>query len=327
MSKGKCSFLILCCLLLFGSSCTPFSPEKKAPEEILSLNLVLTNDSLLYLPLYVALEQNFFADTNLAVQLHLTEPKKALTGLQRGEYDFMCGGAPPVFYAYQQKQEKLIMLGQIATSSGYFLLARPTNLPFSWPETKGKIIICPGSGEAATLALEYLLRQHNLRPFLDLHLINNLPPTLQKGAFLGGTADLILLDEPRATLLEKSDKGQVITSLVEALNLQLPTVIFTTQSQLEQKKVASQKLMRGLQKGQTWLNDHSPEEIATLAFKFFPKTEEKTLLRGICRYKNLGCWATIKLTEKDLEPLHQILEAAQELTAPLPLSELFMNQS
>jgi len=46
-----------------------------------------------------------------------------------------------------------------------------------------------------------------------------------------------------------------------------------------------------LQQGLNWVQKHSPEEIASIAQNFFPEQEEKTLLRGICRYKNLGCWS------------------------------------
>jgi len=65
-----------------------------------------------------------------------------------------------------------------------------------------------------------------------------------------------------------------------------------------------------------------------LAQEFFPEQEEKTLLRGIGRYKNMGCWPeTSELTEKELQELQQILLEAQELNSPLPLYELFTSFS
>ena len=321
--------IILLCLTLFCTGCDFFprlekeTPPKESPAQ---LTIVYTEDSFLYLPLYVALQQKYFQKENLTINLQKTNKQAALTGLRTDEFDLMCSGPENVFYAYQQEEEeKLIMLGQIATKTGHFLLARKIEAPFTWPEVKGKIIIGTGSGDVATIALEHLLRKHDLRPFLDVHIINNLPLPLQAGTFLSGTAQFILATEPTATLLEKDEAGLVVTSLAEQLKVNIPTVFFTTKSQLQENKEVYQRFIMALQQGLNWVQKHSQEEIASIAQNFFPEQEEKTLLRGICRYKNLGCWSkTPLLTEKDLQPLQQLLLEAQELTSPLPLYELFI---
>ncbi|MGI6588378.1 MAG: ABC transporter substrate-binding protein [Peptococcia bacterium] len=330
MKKLKPYFrIILLCLILFCTGCDFFprlekeTPKKESPAQ---LTIVYTEDSFLYLPFYVALHQKYFQKENLTIKLQKTNNQEALTGLQTGDYHLLLGGAENVFYAYQQGQEdKLIMLGQIAIKTGHFLLARNSEAPFTWSNVKGKVIISTGSGDTATIALEHLLRKHDLRPFLDVHIINNLPLPLRAGTFLSGTAQFILATEPTATLLEKEEAGQVVTSLDEQLEINIPIVFFTTKSQLNEKKETYRKFIMALQQGLNWLQKHSPEEIATVAQNFFPEQEEKILLRGICRYKNIGCWSeTPLLTDKDLLPIQQLLLEAQELTSPLPLYELFV---
>lgn len=328
MSKPKpCFGVIVLCLALFcpGCSLLPRLEKEEPPKEATAqLTIVYAEDSLLYLPLYTAINQDFFQKENLIINLQKTNSQEALTGLRTGAYNLMLSGAETVFYAYQQdEKDKLIMLGQTAIKTGHFLLARKSEEPFTWKEVKGKVIISTASGEASTIALESILGKQDLRPFLDVHLINNLPSALRPGTFLSGTAQFMLATEPIATLSEKEGAGQVVASLDEQLGVNIPTVFLTTKNRLKEDQELYQKFINALQQGLTWVHEHSPEEIATIAQSFFPEQEEKVLLRGICRYKNLGCWPeTPLLTEKALLPFQQILLDTRELNSPLPLYEL-----
>ncbi|MDD4665949.1 MAG: ABC transporter substrate-binding protein [Clostridia bacterium] len=312
-------------LCLQGCRLSPHLEKEEPPQEpTAQLTIAYTEDSLLYLPLYVAINQDFFQKENLIINLQRTNSQEAVEGLRTGQYDLMLNGAEIGFYVYQQEHEdKLVFIGQTAIKNGSFLLARKNEETFTWSAVKGKVIISTASGDTSTIILENILRQHRLRPFLDVHLINNLPPLLRPGTFSGGTAHFILTTEPTATILEKEEAGQVVASLDEQLQVNVPTVFITTKSQLKENQELYQRFITALQQGLSWVNQHSPEEIATVAQSFFPEQEEKILLRGICRYKNLGCWPeTPLLTGKELLPLQQLLLDAQELNSPLPLHEL-----
>lgn len=319
--------LTVFCLILWTSSCTPFSPESPRQDAPATINIAFYEDSLLLLPLYIAQEQDYFRQEKLTINFAKTEQKEALTELAEGNYDLLVAGAENAFYAYHREEvNRILLLGKIAHHCGYFLLTRSPENPFSGAKMKGKTIICPGSGENTTLALVQLLAQHNLRPFLDVHLLNNLPLSLQMGTFLAGTAQFILAPEPRATLLEKEETAQVISSLDHVLPPPIPLTLLTSRNQLLKNNETYQNFLSALAKGLIWLEEHTPEEVANLAQQYFPGIEEKILLRGICRYKNLGSWShSPYLTTQDLESCATLLQETKELPTPLPLLELFVS--
>lgn len=318
--------LITISLLLLLQGCSPFQDSETEEEvkELSTLTIVYQEDSLLYLPLYAAIKQGFFEQEKLTIELIKTTGQEAVTGLDSGQkYDLMLGGPEIGFYRYQQEeQEMIVFIGQIASKNGYFLLTRMKEKPFSWEQVKGKVIIGLNSGEAAQVSLENVLRKQHLRPFLDVHMVNNLPAALRSGIFSSGTGQFILCAEPLATILEKEELGLVVASLHDVLGINTPTVLMANKTCYQEKGELFQRLNKALRHGLTWVEEKSPEEIALVAKDYFPKQDERILLRGICRYKNMGCWpGTTELTEKELQQFQQLLLDAQELNAPLPLYE------
>jgi NitT/TauT family transport system substrate-binding protein len=330
-SASCCSMIIFLCLTLLLQGCSPFTRSENDQEDKVSpaiLTIAYQEDSLLHLPLYAAIKQDFFTQKNITVELQkINNSQEAVEGLLSGQYDLVLSGPEISFYSYQRGEpEKLVFIAQSACKNGHFLLSRKSENPFTWNEVKGKVVIGTHSGEASQIALENILRKEQLRPFLDVHMVNNLPPTLRAGIFRSGTGQFILSDEPTATILENENLGQVVTSLDEHLQINIPTVFMATKSNFKEKSELYQNFVTALQLGLTWIEEKSPEEIATVAQSFFPEQKEKILLRGICRYKNMGCWSENPLlTEKELQQFQQILLDAQELNSPLPLYELIKN--
>lgn len=310
--------LLLCCLILIGCLPRKMTPPEKPPGKI---TLIYTQDSLLYLPLYAVLKKNYDKKHNFNLELQKVDT--FTFSEETAEHLLYLGGPEEVFYGYQQ-EKKLGILSKIAAQSGHLLLSRSSQ-ETSWPEMKNRVIISAGSGKLASLALEYTLRKHNLKPFLDLHLINNLPEKLRPAVFQSGSGQFILIEEPGATLLEQAEAGFVIKSIALEVN-NLPTVFFTTKKQYFPETYQAFNL--ALQAGLELIAQQTPEEIANWAVEFFPGSSEKTLIRGICRYKTLGCWPTTpEITSKELKVIQQLLLDTKELTAPLPLAELLLPKS
>ena len=323
--------MIVLCLTLFLQGCIPFTRTDNGGEEKGSpavLTIAYPEESLLHLPLYAAIKQDFFTQKNLTIKLEKTNnSQEAIEGLGNGQYDLILSGQEIGFYSYQRGEpETLVFIAKSAAKTGLFLLTRKNENPFTWSEVKGKVIIGTQSGESSQLALENILRKENLRPFLDVHLVNNLPPGLRGAIFRSGTGQFMLSDEPTATILENEGLGLVVASLDDYLQVNIPTVFIATKNNYQENSELFQSFITALQLGLTWVEEKSPEEIAAVAKDFFPEQKEKILLRGICRYKNIGCWSgSPLLTEKDLQQFQQILLDAQELNSPLPLYELIIS--
>jgi hypothetical protein len=65
--------------------------------------------------------------------------------------------------------------------------------------------------------------------------------------------------------------------------------------------------------------------LAAVGKRYFPGLNDKTLLRGIARYKNIGCWpVTPEINEKRLEIFHNIMCEKKELNCPIPVNDIML---
>ncbi len=341
MYRLKPLFISIFLLIFLLTGCASKSPPKE--PVISTLTIAYQEDSLLHLPLYAALQNNFFQDEGLLVQLQkYASTQEAVESVISGKYDLLLSGSELGFFLYQQGQpNKLVYLAQSTVKNGLFLLARKTTSSkkdkssgknellskgvqsFSWKDVKGKVILGAENGELAQILLETILKQQQIRPHLDVHLLTNLPPSLRLGTFQSGTAHFFLTTEPAATILEKEESGQVVTSLNENTEPLVSSVIYAAKEKIPQKQDSYQKFMNAFSQGLRWVNEHSPEKLAAVGKAFFPQQDEKNLIRGIGRYKNSGCWSKSPLLEKkELIKLHDFLLKAGELNSALPAAAL-----
>ena len=344
---------VLLILLLSGCTSIPKPEHEQQRQERLpkeadtaTLNLAYEEDSLLYLPLYVAIHNQCFAKENLQINLQkYTSTKEAVEGLFSGKYDFLLHGPELGFYLYQQGQKnKLSFLAPCTVNNGWALLSRKTeasspsspskqpisptppkqNTPsFNWNDTKGKVILGTKIGDFPEIVLEDLLRKNQLRPQIDVHLINNLPPPLRLGTFQSGTANFFLSTEPNTTLLENEGSYQVEAFFHEYTEPLLTSVISIAREKITAEPENYQKFLNAFAQALIWIENHSPEELTAVGKNFFPIHDEKTLIRGIARYKNIGCWPKSPVIEQTaLKKLHDFLLNAGEINAALPSSDL-----
>ncbi|MDD2401468.1 MAG: ABC transporter substrate-binding protein [Clostridia bacterium] len=287
-------------LLIYYNLPTPLQKENQKEEVLATISVGYEEKSLLLLPLYVALNKGFFEKEHLTVKLQETTMYTAsITGLIEEKYDILVSDPEVGMYYYQQNSKfDLAYIGQLTTKNGFFLLGRKDEEKFLWSDTRNKIIIGVKGGKHQEIILEHLLRKNNLYPMMNVHIINNLPLALRAGVFESGTGDFILVNEPTATLLEKNSSGQVVTPLGETTDKEISLVLIATKKQVEENKELYQAFLNALTKGLLWINQSSPEQLTTIAKHYFPNQDDKILLRGICRYKNLGCWPHTSVLKK-----------------------------
>ena len=181
--------------------------EQQEQEPLVQLKATESYRTLLYMPFYVSLSQGFFAERGIDVTLETAwSQETAFSNLVTGNTAVYLGGPEMAFYHFQQGNKvPLSLLSQVSCSSGCYLLARPADKPFSWQDLKGKTVLGYKDGEIPQILFDYLLKKNNLRPLLDVHIIQNLPYELRTGAFLAG-GSLHACHEPEAQ--EQSGKRQ-----------------------------------------------------------------------------------------------------------------------
>ena len=287
--------------------------------------------SVFYAPMYVAINEGFFEEEGLSIDLSTGQgADKTMQQLLSGNVDIGFSGPEQVVYIYNQGREDYpVVFGQLTQRDGSFLVGREEEENFDWSSLKGKEIIGGRPGGIPEMALEYVLKQNGLNPENDVKMVTNVDFTATAGAFKSGIGDYVALFEPTATMLEKDGSGNIVSSIGnEAGNISY-TCFYTTKSYMDENPDIIQKFTNAIYKGQQWVQQHTSEEVADSIISFFPGTDKEVIVKVIDNYKNIEAYSeTPEVSEDGLNKLMDIIQGYDEsLITERPDFNIIVNNS
>lgn len=321
-------------LLVFGVLILVFALiltgcAKKEPEGLKRVRLNEVTHSVFYAPLYVAMNLGLFEEEG--IDLEYTTGQGAdhvMTALLSGQADIGFMGPEASIYVYNQGQEDYAVNFALLTQrDGSFLVAREPMPDFKWEDVRGKSIIGGRPGGVPLMTLEYVLKNHGLIPGQDVEVLTHIQFALMAGAFTGGEGDFVTLFEPVATALELEKQGYVVAS-VGASSGEIPYTAFcAAKSLIEKDPELIEAFTRAIYKGQVWVQEHSPREIAEVIQPSFPDSDLDTLTLVAQRYMEIDAWRPNPFfSEEAFERLQDVMEMAGELERRAPYDALVTNE-
>ncbi|ASK62899.1 hypothetical protein CFK37_12445 [Virgibacillus phasianinus] len=294
-------------------------------NEKASIKLAEVTRSIFYAPQYVALEKGFFEEKGLEVELQTTwGGDKTMTALLSDGADIALVGSETSIYVYaQESNDYAINFAQLTQTDGTFLVAKESHPDFKWEDLKNSTFLGQRKGGMPQMVGEYVLKQHNIDPHQDLNLLQNIDYANIPGAFVSGDAEYVQLFEPTASIFEKEGKGHIIASFGEESGHVPYTVFMAKQSYIKDNDKQIKKFTEAVYQAQTWVAEHSAEEIAKVIQPYFKDTELDILASSVERYKQQGSFATDPILDKEeWNNLKDIMKEAGELPADVPYDEL-----
>lgn len=281
--------------------------------------------SIFYAPMYVAIEDGYFEEEGLDVELtNGLGADKTMTAVLSGDCDIGFMGSEASIYVYSGGAEDYVVnFAQLTQRAGNFLVSRDANETFKWDNVRGKTIIGGRAGGMPQMVLEYILKKNGIDPKTDVNIIQNIDFGLTAEAFSSGQGDYTVEFEPSAYALEKEEKGSVVASLGIESGMVPYTAYAAKKSYLENNPEIIECFVRALQKGMEYVSTHTPEEIAKIIAPQFPETEQEALIQIVTRYHEQDTWKENTIfEEKSFTLLQNILEEAGELETRVPYEEL-----
>lgn len=194
MKKVFCLLLLtaLFCAALAG--CGEKENTAKQPQEQASMVKVTLNEvahSIFYAPQYVAIEEGYFADEGIELELVTGfGADKTMTAVLSGEADIGFMGAEASVYAYQEgTNDPVVNFAQLTQRAGNFLVAREEMPEFTWQDLKGKNILGGRKGGMPQMVFEYILRKNGLDPSKDMDIDQSIDFGSTAAAFSGGQGE------------------------------------------------------------------------------------------------------------------------------------------
>ncbi|MCL2702057.1 MAG: ABC transporter substrate-binding protein [Defluviitaleaceae bacterium] len=281
--------------------------------------------SIFYAPQYVALELGFFEEEGLEIILTVGNgADRTMTALITGEADIGLMGTEAALYVYNEGREDFaVAFAQLTQRAGNFLVARAEMPDFTWNDVAGATIIGGRAGGMPQMVLEYIVRQNGMDPKADVEILTNLQFTSTAGAFTGGIGDFTVEFEPSAFALEQAGIGHVVAYLGRDSGAIPYTVYMATQSYIENNAEIIQRFTNAIQRGMTWVAEHSSMEIAEAIHPHFREFTIEDLAFMIERHKQLDAWNTSCIFLEDgFILLQDIMEQGGELARRVPFDEL-----
>ena len=144
--KHLCLLLALLCLTVLPVGCKGSTSNGRTPVSSTKVTLNEVAHSIFYAPMYVAIEEGYFADEGIDLTLVTGfGADKTMTALLSGEADIGFMGPETTIYTYNQgAEDSVVNFAQLTQRAGNFLVARKPMPDFSWSDLTGKNVLAVG---------------------------------------------------------------------------------------------------------------------------------------------------------------------------------------
>lgn len=314
--------LLLCAYAISGCS---VKDDKKENAEGIKVTLNEVAHSIFYAPMYVAIEEGYFAEEGINLTLVTGfGADKTMTALLTGEAEIGFMGSETSIYTYLGgTNDYVVTFAQLTQRAGNFLVSREPIEDFKWSMLVTKEVLGGRAGGMPQMVFEYILKKNNIDPKTEVSIDQSIDFGSTAAAFSGGQGEFTIEFEPHATALEQKGDGYVVASLGEESGYVPYTAFSARKSYIEENPEVIQGFTNALQKGMDYVSEHTPEEIARVIKPQFKETDDETLVAIIKRYASQNTWKNnLVFEEESFILLQDILEDAGELEKRVPYEDL-----
>lgn len=324
-------FLTIVIILLLAVIITVFTISKKDKEDnnLTQITLAEVAHTIFYAPQYLAINNGYFEEEGLKINLILTSGADAvMSAVLSGDADIGFSGTEATIYVYNGGEKDYIKtFAGLTQKDGSFLVSRKKYDNFTLEDLKGKTIIGGRIGGMPEMTFEWALRQNNIDPKKDVNIDTSITFSAMEGAFIGGTGDFVTLFEPNALSVEKNGYGYVVAYIGE-LGGNVPYTAYNARtSYIENNKDIIKKFTKAINKGLEFVKNNSEEKIAECIIDFFPDTSMNDLIKIVKRYKDGNAWKeNITINEEEFKHIQDIMKASNELDNYVEYDKLIFNE-
>ena len=318
-----CIVILILCLIL----CIFYI--SKESNDLTKVKVAEVTHSVFYAPQYVAIENGYFEEEGLNIELTLTSgADNVMAAVLSKDADIGLSGSEATIYVYNKGEKDYIKtFARLTQKDGSFLISRKEIKDFKIEDLKGKYVIGGRQGGMPEMTLEYALKQNGIDPKKDLTIDTSIDFASMAGAFIGGTGDFVTLFEPLATKIVNEGYGYKVKQLGTLTDNGPYTAYNARKSFIENNKDTIKKFNTAIQKGLDFVNTHTSDEITKAIMNQFPDTSYNDIKNSIESYKQNNTWPeNTKFTKESFNHLQDIVIEAGFLNKKVNYKDLIYEQ-
>ena len=300
---------------------------KKEENDLRKIRVAEVTHSPFYTPFYVAIENGYFKEEGLDIELVLTPgADKVSAAVLSNDVEIGFAGPEASIYVYNGGEEDyIISFAGLTKRDGQFILAREATDNFKLEDLYNKEILVGRKGGMPSLNFLNALKKSNIDP-KKININYSVEFAALSGSFIGGIGNYVNLFEPTATKLTKDNLGYVVAS-IGLMSGEVPYTAFNARkSFINNNEDIIRKFTKALNKGIKYTLENNETEIAKVILKQFPDSSLNDLSVIIKRYKDYDCFLdSTYISEKSFENLEDIMIDNDLLKSYVPYSDLIKN--
>lgn len=265
--------------------------------------------SIFYAPFYVALENGYFKDEGLDVEVILTSgADKVSAAVLSKTVDIGFAGPESAIYVYKNgEKDYLITFAALTKRDGQFIVSRKKIDNFKMEDLYNKEILVGRAGGMPSLNFLNGLKNENADKN-KIKINTSVDFASLSGTFISGVGDFVNLFEPNATKLEKEGLGYVVGSVGKFSGEMPYTAFYARKSYFNDNTDKIKKFNAAINKGLDYVKNHSDIEIAKSILPQFPDNSLNDVELIVKRYREADSWLdNTTITEKSYKNLENIM--------------------
>lgn len=322
----KIIIICLCIFVLILGSILFFN-KKDSDKKLQKIVVSEVTHSAFYAPWYVAIEEGYFQDEGLDIDVVLTSgANNVVAAVLSNDVNIGLCGPEATIYVYNEGEKDYIQtFSGLTKRDGQFIVSRKKIENFTMKDMVGKEVLAGRVGGMPELNFLNALKNSNIDK-KDVNINTTVDFASLSGSFIGGTGDFVNLFEPNATMLEKMGFGYVVGSVGE-LSGEVPYTAFNARkSYIENNQDVIKKFVKAINKGLKYVSDNSSEKIANAIINQFPDTSINDLISIIDRYKDADSWlSTTNISKESFVNLEDIMIESNQLKEYVNYEDLIIN--
>ena len=327
--KKKIITILIALILITVIIITSIKITNKEEEnnDLTTIRLAEVTHSVFYAPLYVAIENGYFEEEGIEIDLILTSgADKVSAAVLSDTVDVGFAGTESSIYVYAGKEsDYLVTFAGLTKRDGQFILARDCSSEFELNDLYGKEILVGRAGGMP--AVNFLNAMKNAD--IDVSKINvnySIDFASLSGSFIGGIGDYVNLFEPTATTVVNVSDACIVDS-IGRLSGEVPyTAFYARKSYLEENEELLRGFTRAIAKGLEFVLNNDSETTAKVILPQFPDSALNDIITIIDNYKEYDSWLNNPyISEESFNNLQDILIDNNLLEDYVPYSNLIHN--
>ena len=327
--KKKIITILIALILITVIIITSIKITNKEEEnnDLTTIRLAEVTHSVFYAPMYVAIENGYFEEEGIEIDLILTSgADKVSAAVLSDTVDVGFAGTESSIYVYAGKEsDYLVTFAGLTKRDGQFILARDCSSEFELNDLYGKDILVGRAGGMP--AVNFLNEIKNAG--MDVSKINvnySIDFASLSGSFIGGIGDYVNLFEPTATTVVNVSDACIVDS-IGRLSGEVPyTAFYARKSYLEENEELLRGFTRAIAKGLEFVLKNDSETTAKVILPQFPDSALNDIITIIDNYKEYDSWLNNPyISEESFNNLQDMLIDNNLLEDYVPYSNLIHN--